>query len=46
MERSKARAVIDRFVFYSAHVLPRIHTHAAAVTFGAGPITAARIGDL
>jgi alkylation response protein AidB-like acyl-CoA dehydrogenase len=41
-----ARTVIDCSVFYSAHVLPRIHTHEAAVTFGAGPVTAASISDL
>jgi len=39
-------AVIDCAVFYSAHVLPRIHTHEAAVTFGARPVTAASVGDL
>ncbi|HUI60900.1 MAG TPA: acyl-CoA dehydrogenase C-terminal domain-containing protein, partial [Steroidobacteraceae bacterium] len=36
-----ARAMLDCAVFYSAHVLPRIHTHEAAVTAGAGPVTAA-----
>jgi 3-(methylthio)propanoyl-CoA dehydrogenase len=41
-----ARTVIDCSIFYSAHVLPRIHTHEAAVTFGAGPVTAASISDL
>jgi hypothetical protein len=39
-------AVIDCAAFYSAHVLPRIHTHEAAVTFGARPVTAASVGDL
>jgi len=40
------RTVIDCSVFYSTHVLPRIHTHEAAVAAGAKPVTAARIDDL
>ena len=41
-----ARAIIDCAVFYSAHVLPRIHTHAAIVTRGAAPVSAASVADL
>jgi alkylation response protein AidB-like acyl-CoA dehydrogenase len=41
-----ARTVIDCSVFYSAHILPRIHTHEAAISCGAGPVTAAHAADL
>jgi 3-(methylthio)propanoyl-CoA dehydrogenase len=43
---SLVRTVIDCSAFYGAHILPRIRTHAAAVTAGARAVTNASIADL
>ena len=45
-DATAARAVVDLAAFYAAHVLPRVYTHEAAVTQGAGSVAGASTADL